>query len=175
MTEPNSPAAENIRTIANLQREAARQATRGERLGLTVSTAIGTLTFVIVQLICIAAWIGWNLASEPSSRFDPYPFGLLTLIISIEGVSIVAVVLMSQNRMARQGDERDHLNLQINLLTEQEITLVLKLLRQVAERLKVAPEITDEARATELTEETDVQQIVETLRKELPENAPDRE
>jgi len=88
--------------------------------------------------------------------------------VSLEGVLIATFVLIAQNRMSRQTDERDHLNLQISMLAEQEMTLILKLLRRVSERLEIPPESAEESRAEKLAEETNVYELVQTLREELP-------
>ena len=165
----DNPTADNIRAIVELERQAAHRASMGERIGQAISDQIGTLLFVTIQSILMAGWIIWNwLAPEPW-RFDPYPYGLLTFIVSLEGVFIATFVLIAQNRMSRHSDERDHLNLQISLLAEQEMTLMLRLLRRVCERLEIAPESRDEARAEQLAEETNVYELIQTLREELPE------
>ncbi len=102
-------------------------------------------------------------------QFDPYPYGLLTFVVSLEGVLIATFVLIAQNRMSRQTDERDHLNLQISMLGEQEMTLMLRLLRRVADRLDVPTESLEQTRAEQLTADTNVFDIASTLREELPE------
>jgi uncharacterized membrane protein len=163
-----NPAADNIRAIVDLERQAARQATLGERVGKAISELVGTMGFVAYHSVALLAWIGWNLFAAEQLRFDPYPFGLLTFIVSLEGVLIATFVLIAQNQMSRQSDRRDHLNLQISLLAEQEMTLMLKMLRHVSERLNVQPETADEARALKLTEETNVYELVQTLERELP-------
>jgi len=54
--------------------------------------------------------------------FDPFPFGILALVISSESVVLTIFVLISQNRMARQAEKRSHLDLQVGMLAEQELT-----------------------------------------------------
>jgi uncharacterized membrane protein len=165
---PDNPAASNIRAIVEVERQAARQASLGERVGQTISDFIGTMLFVTVHTVLMVGWIAWNALAPQSLRFDPYPYGLLTFIVSLEGVLIATFVLIAQNRMSRQSDERDHLNLQISMLAEQELTLMLKLLRRVAERMDIAPESQEQDRAEQLTSETNVYELVQTLREELP-------
>lgn len=164
------PAADNIRAIVDIERQAARESSLGERVGNAISQAIGSMTFVTLHGIAMAAWIGWNLGAPEPSRFDPYPFGLLTFIVSLEGVLIATFVLIAQNRMARQSDERDRLNLQIDLLAEQEMTLMLKMLRRINERLGIPPEDAEAARAEKLAEETNVYELVQRMRTHDPEN-----
>lgn len=162
------PAAENIRTIVEVERQALRQATLGERLGQAISARVGTMTFVAVHAALISSWIAWNLFAPEAARFDAYPFGLLTFIVSLEGVLIATFVLIAQNRMSRQSDQRDHLELQVSLLAEQEMTLVLRQLRRITERLGIPPETQEEDLAAKLTEETNVYELVRSLQKELP-------
>lgn len=162
------PAADNIRAIVEVERQAMREAPLGERIGQRISEAIGTLGFVAVQVALMACWVAWNSLAPAPLRFDRYPFGLLTFLVSLEGVLIATFVLIAQNRMSRQSDQRNHLNLQISLLAEQEMTLMLKLLRRLSEHFGLAPETVQEARAEKLTEETNVYELVRTLREELP-------
>ena len=163
-----NPAADNIHAIVEVERQAAQRASTGERIGQVISDAVGTLQFVILQSVLMAGWTLWNWLAPRPWRFDPYPYGLLTFIVSLEGVFIATFVLIAQNRLSRQSDERDHLNLQISMLAEQEMTLMLRMLRRVSERLEIAPESQEQARAEKLAEETNVYQLVETLREELP-------
>ncbi|HXG89919.1 MAG TPA: DUF1003 domain-containing protein [Vicinamibacterales bacterium] len=161
------PAVDNVKAVANLERDVRRAASPGERVAHAFSTMVGQIGFVIAQLVAIAAWIAWNTAGPEPSRFDPYPYVLLTLIVTCEGVLIATFILIAQNRMSKQNDQRDHLHLQINLLAEQELTLVLKLLRRVADRLEVASDTADDQLGAKLAEETDISQLVERLRREL--------
>jgi uncharacterized membrane protein len=163
------PTTENIKAIVEVERQAIRRASFGERVGQAISDVVGTMMFVSVHTAIMMAWIAWNGLAPPSLRFDPYPFGLLTFIVSLEGVLIATFVLIAQNRMSRQSDERDHLSLQISMLGEQELTLILKILRRISERLGMPPESEEEARAERLSEETNVFEVVRTLREQLPE------
>ena len=166
---PVNPAADNIRTIVELEHSSVRDKTRSERISDRISAFVGSLTFVAVQVLFLAAWMGWNAAAPQAQRFDPYPYGLLTFIVSLEGVLIATFVLIAQNRMAQQSDRRDHLNLQVDLLAEQEMTLMLRMLRRISDHLGVGPETQEAARAEKLAEETNVYELMETLKRELPE------
>lgn len=161
-------ARQNVRTIIELERNAHAQKGRSEALSDRISTFVGSLGFVLVQLGLTLGWALWNALAPVDLQFDPYPFGLLTIIVSVEGVLIATFVLMAQNRMSQRTERRDHLHLQVALLTEQELTLVLRMLRQVSERLDIPPETEDAARAEHMTEETNVHELMETLTRELP-------
>ena len=71
--------------------------------------------------------------------FDPYPFSLLTMIVSLEAIFLSIWILISQNQMTRQADRREHLDLQINLLAEQESTATLRAVHGIAHHLGVDP------------------------------------
>ena len=162
------PAADNIRTIADLERQASREATSPERISDAVSRFVGSLSFVAWHLATLVAWIGWNAAAPTSWRFDPYPYSLLTFLVSLEAVLVSTFVLIAQNRMSRQSDRRDHLSLQISLLAEQEMTMVLRMLRRISEHLQVRPDTADAQQAEQLTESTNVYELMRTLKDELP-------
>ena len=111
------PAARNIETIAALEREALHDRSRLDRLTDAVTAAAGSPLFIIAHAIWFATWIAVNVMG--AHPFDPYPFGLLMLAVSLEAIFLSAAVLMTQNRMQRQADKRAHLDLQVNLLAEQ--------------------------------------------------------
>jgi uncharacterized membrane protein len=162
------PTAENVRTIAELERRSVRERRWSEAISDQISRVAGSLTFVGFHLALFCAWAAWNALAPAGWRFDPYPYGLLTFIVSLEGVLIATFVLISQNRMSQNAERRDHLHLQVGLLAEQELTLTLRLLRRIADRLEVSPESDEAARATRLAAETNVYELMERIKRELP-------
>src|SRR6185437_6842965 len=83
-------------------------------------------------------WILVNLNMVPGIKpFDRFPFLLLSVVVSVEAIFLSTFVLMKQNRMSKRADQRAHLDLQINLLSEREMTMVLQLLQQISHRLGV--------------------------------------
>jgi uncharacterized membrane protein len=135
----------NIQAVVALERQTRRERTALERVTDSVSAAVSSTAFIVVHLAWFSVWIAFNLFS--SRRFDPYPFNLLTLVVSLEAIILTAFVLMSQNRMTQVADRRAHLDLQVNLLAEQELTAILKVVCLVAEKTGVmvlAEELTRE-------------------------------
>jgi uncharacterized membrane protein len=104
--------------------------------------------------------------------FDPYPFGLLGMLFSLEGVLLAGFVLMKQNRMSAEAEQRSHLDLQISLLSEQEITKMIGMLEQVSHRLGIGRETMD-AEAKEMAETTAVGGLARQLQEQLQEKLPD--
>ena len=104
---------------------------------------------------------------SPIAPFDPIPFGLLTIIVSLEAIFLSIFVLISQKHMTRQADRRAHLDLQVNLLAEQEMTTVLRMLRRMCKKIGVEPE-PDNPEFRDLFEKTDLHQLMSELPKKLP-------
>ena len=126
----------NVRAIAEIER-AGRDERRGiEKVASQVAARCGTAGFLWSQILLFGIWITWN--SWPGlQHFDPYPYILLTLILSIEAIFLSIFVLISQHEEARLSDRRNALDLQINLLAEQESTEALRMLRQIGRKLGV--------------------------------------
>ena len=101
--------------------------------------------------------------------FDPFPFPFLTMTVSLEAIFLVLFVLASQNRLARQADKRSHLDLQIDLLAEREMTAVLQLLQNLARHLKVQTTVTPE-QLRDLMMKTDLRRLTNRM-EELAEPA----
>jgi len=128
----------NIRAIAELQQHLYARRSLIDRIADLIGGFSGSMAFVILHVTWFIGWFLWNTGVIPNQhRFDPYPFILLAMIVSVEGVLLSTFVLMKQNRMQRQSDTRDHLNLQIDLLAEKEVTKSLQLLRAICRKLEI--------------------------------------
>jgi uncharacterized membrane protein len=155
----------NVDAIAQLEHKALLERTFADRLSDAITRFAGSARFLMLHIVWFSVWIGWNLRG---GRFDPFPFSLLNLIVSLEAVFLSAFVLISQNRMTKQADRRGHLDLQINMLAEQEMTLVLRRLRQICDKLGIDSkgEIEEER---ELIKRTDPHELMRDLQEKLPE------
>jgi len=119
-------------------------------------------------VLWFAAWLIENLGLIPGvAPFDPYPFNFLTLIVSLEAIFLSTFVLMSQNRMSHLADKRAHLDLQINLLAEQETTIMLQMLQQICHHLGIEAATTTEE-IQRLGKKTDIHTLVNELEKKVP-------
>jgi uncharacterized membrane protein len=99
-------------------------------IGVASSTA-----FLVVHGFLFAAWIWWNLPWSGMPVFDPYPYGMLTMCVSLEAIFLSIFVLMTQSRESRIGELREELTLQVNLRMEEEITKTLHLVAGLYSRL----------------------------------------
>lgn len=162
------PEHRNVETVSRLEDDALRGRSLAEHLSDVLTKAIGSLTSIMLHICWFFAWIVINVGLLPGIEpFDPFPFGILTLIVSTEGVLLALIILISQNRMIRQADRRAHLDLQVSLLAEQETTLLLRTMLRVSRQLGL-PEDTTEAEANTLARRTDLNEMMQSLEKQLP-------
>lgn len=134
-----------------------------ERLSDAITGVAASAPSVLVHAAWFALWIivnvGWIPGVDP---FDPFPFQLLTMIVSLEAIFLALFVLASQNRLGKQSDLRANLDLQIDLLSEREMTAVLQLLQDIATHLKVPTSVTDDA-IGDLVKKTDIQALAKEV------------
>ncbi|MEO8576627.1 MAG: DUF1003 domain-containing protein [Gemmatimonadales bacterium] len=107
--------------------------TRMQTLADWLTTFASSTGFFVFHVLGFALWILWN--TMMSSKFDPFPFGLLTMIVSLEAIFLSIFVLMSQGRESKIGELREELTLQVNLKIEEEITKTLHLVAGLYTRL----------------------------------------
>jgi len=100
-------------------------------------------------------------------RFDPYPFALLCMLVSLEGVLLSTFVLIKQNRMSQRADHRNHLDLQVNMLAEKEITKLLQLQRLICRKLEIREGDMD-AEVVELSNVTAIDNLAHELEEKMP-------
>ena len=99
-----------------------------------ITRAAGHPAFAYAHAVVYGTWIAVNLLPIPALHFDPYPFGLLTMVGSIEALFLTTFILISQNRASRIADRRHHLDLQISMLAEQEVTKMLEMVEAIHAR-----------------------------------------
>ena len=127
---PLPSAQQNIETVARLEQELLEERSTVERISDAIGSFVGTMSFVLIHVAWFFFWFLANAGQIPGvPRFDPYPFIFLSMAVSVEGVLLTTFVLMKQNRMAKRADLRNQLNLQIDLLSEKEVTKILQILR----------------------------------------------
>lgn len=92
------------------------QPSRSQRVADAITAFSGSMTFVVLHVIWFAAWIVINVVN--SHLFDPFPFGLLTLIVSLEAIFLSTFVLISQNRQSGRTDERAMQDFETNVYSQ---------------------------------------------------------
>jgi uncharacterized membrane protein len=127
----------NIRTLARLHTQARKERTLQEHIADVITAFSGRMSFVYFHVVWFAAWILINTGHLGLRPFDPFPYGLLTMIVSLEAIFLSTFVLISQNRLSEDSDRRAHLDLQIGLLTEHELTRALQMLDAIQGKLGI--------------------------------------
>jgi uncharacterized membrane protein len=125
----------NIETVARLEQTAQAPRSVVEIMTDRIAQFIGSLPFVYLHIVWFSVWVLLNTGYRRLSAFDPFPFNLLGLLLSMEAIFLTTFVLIGQNRQQRLADRRDHLELQINMLAEQEATKMLQMLEAIQQRL----------------------------------------
>jgi uncharacterized membrane protein len=153
----------NIKTITELEKSALAGRSLSARVGDAIATQAGRMWFILIHIVWFAIWL---VHMSARTIFDPFPFSLLTMIVSLESIFLSLFILMSQNRSNIMAEQRNHLDLQINLLSEDENTKMLQMLRALCAHHKLAigndPEISAMARKTEVNE------VISELKEHLP-------
>ena len=150
----------NVKTILQLEATAKDNQTTSERMSEKIANFCGSMTFVWIHIMGFGGWILAN--SLPSiNHFDAFPFTFLTLVVSLEAIFLSTFILISQNQETRLSERRNHLDLQINLLTEQENTKMLQMLKKISEKLNV--EIEDDPTVQILEQATRPEKLVEQI------------
>jgi uncharacterized membrane protein len=162
---PN-PADENIRAVAKLEEAANSGRSFAVRMSDVITKSAGSTPSLVFHLLWFAIWLLANTGVDGQPPFDPFPFSLLTSIVSLEAIFLTLFVLASQNRLTREADKRAHLDLQVNLLAEQEMTVVLKMLEELCVHFKLTGTI-DSAGFRALIKQTDVVELAERVEANL--------
>ncbi|MBP7687319.1 MAG: DUF1003 domain-containing protein [Thermoflexales bacterium] len=127
----------NIRTIIGLRLKAAHERGLQDRIADVITTFSGRMIFAYVHIVWFVVWIGLNTGNFGVPAFDPYPYGLLTMIVSLEAIFLSTFVLISQNRLSQEAEHRADLAMHIGLLTEHELTRVLQMLDTIQDHLGI--------------------------------------
>ena len=162
------PADENIRAVAKLEHAALSSRSTATRVSDAITTWAGSGTSIALHLIWFGGWLVFNTGLTAGRPFDPFPFSLLTSIVSLEAIFLTLFVLASQNRLTRETDKRANLDLQVNLLAEEEMTVMLRMLQELCEHFN----LTTTARSElfhKLIQRTDVRDLAKRVEQHLPE------
>jgi uncharacterized membrane protein len=131
-----------------------------------------TTTFLVLHALWFLVWILWNVGTFGARPFDPYPFGLLTMIVSLEAIFLSIFVLMAQKRESAIAEIREEISLQVSLRLEQEVTKTLQLVAGLYTRL--GHKVGEDPELKEMLEPLDVDAIERELTAQIEASAPGR-
>jgi len=127
----------NIRTIIQLRLKASREQSAQDRAAAAITSFSGSMIFVYLHIAWFSIWVLLNTGRFGVHQFDPFPYGLLTMVVSLEAIFLSALVLITQNRLSAEVEHRADLDLHIGLLAEHELTRVLQMLDAIQDKLGV--------------------------------------
>ena len=137
-----------------------------DKLADTMTSLFGSVWFLIFNAVWFGGWMLANTGLIPGIKaFDPFPYGLLTMVVSLEAIFLAIIVLISQNRAAKIADLREEIDLQLNVRAEQEITKLLIIVDEIHDHLGLDPE--DDAELIMMKQRTDLDAIEKELAQEL--------
>src|SRR5882762_11330373 len=148
----------NVELIRKLERSAKQERTRSDLVAEAIANFCGSMTFVWVHVVWFGAWIVINVAPG-IPHLDPFPFTFLTLVVSLEAIFLSTFILISQNHDMKISERRNHLDLQINLLSEQENTKMIGMLQAIAD--KVGADLSHDPHLEQLRQETQPEKLAE--------------
>jgi uncharacterized membrane protein len=140
----------NIANLARLRLQTAQRRTLQERLADAITSFSGSMLFVYLHILWFGGWIMANAGWWGFSPFDPFPYGLLTMIVSLEAIFLSTFVLISQNRFSIEAERRADLDLHTGLLTEHEVTRVLQMLDAIHTKLGIVNDTPSELAQLEI-------------------------
>jgi len=154
---------ENVKAIKAWDRALLLRRSWTQRVSDRITNVASSGGSMLAHVVWFALWILINTNLIPGiTAFDPFPFELLTMTVSLEAIFLALFVLASQNRLGKQADLRANLDLQIDLLVEREMTAVLQLLRDIAKHLDVETHVTTD-KLSDLIKKTDVATLADEV------------
>jgi uncharacterized membrane protein len=126
----------NIEALAERRRRDEGEATTEDRLAGLITRFAGSMAFVYLHAALVVVWVLINTGLSPIRAFDP-TLVILATVASVEAIFISTFILISQNRAQAAADRRADLDLQISLLSEHEVTHLIKLVSEIARKLGI--------------------------------------
>ncbi|KKR62574.1 hypothetical protein A2643_01135 [Candidatus Nomurabacteria bacterium RIFCSPHIGHO2_01_FULL_39_220] len=140
--------------------------TRSERIADWMTTHFGSFTFLLLNLFFFLAWLAVNTNQiEGITAFDPFPFNLLTTFVSLEAIVLAIFVLISQNRNSKIDDLREETHLQLDIISEQEITKLMRMIALLLEKEGI--DLSEDPELKKMILPVNEEEIEEKLKKEI--------
>ena len=169
--DDSGPERRKRRYVANLAFGAIKAQTSAHRSPLErfvdrLNLVASSVWFLVGHLVWFTVWILWNTGFFPAAHpFDPYPFGFLTMVVSLEAIFLSIFVLMAQQRESAIAELREELGLQVSLRVEQEVTKTLQLVAGLYTRL--GHRVSDDPELHRMLEPLDVKGIERDLLEQI--------
>ncbi len=153
----------NIKKMLQLRKQNEERRGLPNRIADKITQYIGSISFAVIHLVFIFLWVGVNSSWSPKEwNFDPSPYTLLSTVLTVEALFMAIFILMNQNEMKDDSQNKDDLNIQIDLLTEHEVTKIMSKVEKIYTHL----EIKDKNNAIDPKVETSPEKVLQVIEQE---------
>lgn len=157
---------ERRKMIDRLKSKAISSRSSTEKIADWITKSFGSLRFLVLNGGFFIFWIAINLNFIPGiAAFDPFPFGLLTMIVSLEAILLTIFVLISQSRIEKIENLREDIDLHFEIITEEEITKVMELTKLIAEKSGI--DLNSDTELNEMLKPLNLENIESALEKNI--------
>jgi uncharacterized membrane protein len=132
-----------------------------DKVADVLTDAFGTVAFLILNALFFLGWILLNDGVLGNEAFDPFPYGLLTMVVSLEAIFLATIVLITQNRQGKIADMRQKMDFEIDVRAESEISKILELLAELHKHEGLAKK---DAELDEMIKKTDLDKLEADIR-----------
>lgn len=148
--------------IQSLKAKADRKRSLSDKIADWITGTFGSMGFLILNVLWFVIWIILNLGIIPGIvPFDPFPFGLLTMIVSLEAIVLAIFVLISQNRAEKVDDLRQEVDLQVDMIAEEEVTKLLIMVSVLLEKQGI--DVSQDAELQAMLSPTNIEKLERIL------------
>ncbi len=162
----NAPTSRQI--IHSLKAKADAKRSWSEKLADWMTARFGSMAFLALNLTWFLVWLVVNTGMFPGVRaFDPFPFSLLTMIVSLEAIILSVFVMISQNRAAKVTELREEVDLQVDIITEAELTKLLIMMNLLLQKNGI--DISADSELADMLKPTNMEAIEQALEKQVVE------
>ena len=157
---------QNEKTVKSIKAKANEKRSFIEIVVDRTTTLFGSHVFLFANVLFFITWIVMNMGLIPGIKpFDRFPFSLLTTAVSLESIIVAILVLTSQIRASKVADLREEVQLQVNVLTEEEITKMMWMLVLLLQKHDIP--IPEDKRLKEMLRDTDIGKIEKSMQQQI--------
>lgn len=156
------------KAIKSFKAKADAKRSPSDKFADLLTAKFGTVVFLALNIVWFVVWIVINTGMTSIEPFDPFPFGLLTMIVSLEAIMLAIIVLISQNREARVSELREEIELQMSTISEGEVTKLIGLMAILLEKQGVK---IDDPEVKKMLKPIDSAEMIRQLEAELSPNS----
>ncbi len=153
----------NIRKIIQVRLKSVREQDLQDRIANRMTSFAGSMLFFYIHVVWFCLWFLLNTGHLGIIPFDPYPYGFLTVVVSLEAIFLATFVLISQNLLAKEAERLTDLGLQTGLLTEHELTRVLQMLRAIQNKIGITNDKVSDLADADLEMETKIEDVLSEI------------